>query len=268
MSTNITRDTFKDVWGDAALYAGMMAHVGSSQANEFLRDCLDGNGRLWRNPGACEAQRDYVNSCSRDMMMGALLGMHQKQIIDFSLYLKKNKGLLCPEASDNRNQIGVMGWAHLGMRLDSDATVKNMGLGGYLKYHVFKYFLGLVTLIEALTVYEAYQINLVYCSLMLQRMHRPSRWDKWTMKVLEKIRNCGDPVFSYLKGDYKAVQDDAVNAEFNRKRMISDNKYIEVAGWPPGCGSMLMGHAYPSEVYVEWLKAAVMTMRKELKFFK
>jgi len=102
----------QEVRGDSTLYAGMLAHVGHPEAVEYVNECVDVTGQIWRYPEA-PAQGQYTNSCSRDMFMGVLLGGDRLTKMSVASYLHFNNGLLCPKASDNRNKVGVMGWAQL-----------------------------------------------------------------------------------------------------------------------------------------------------------
>lgn len=106
----------EEVKGDSTLYAGMLAYLGDKEAKKYVEQCVDWVGQIWRNPDA-QDKGDYINSSSRDMFIGALLGADRLTKLEIAGYLKFNNGLLCPKASDNRNKVGVMGWAQLGVAL-------------------------------------------------------------------------------------------------------------------------------------------------------
>lgn len=252
---------YSDVFGDSLLYAGMLVAVGDTEQQGYVDACIDSNGRIWRNVLAANRNTDYRNSNSRDMFIGALLGASQLSKIRIARYLASNNGLLSPTASDNRNRVGVMGWAQLGLALGKDATVAHMGLKGFILAKIFKPLLGFIAFVEAVTVYEPYQLNLVCCALMLFRKHGVDNyWTRETMRTLENVRNQNDVVFLYLKGAKERVEGIAGTAADNRNSMLTLNKYGEAAGWPPSSGGHF-AHIYPSAVYVRWSEMAFKNMK-------
>lgn len=253
---------YSDVLGDSLLYAGMLVAVGDTEQQGYVDACIDSNGRIWRHVLAATYGEDYRNSNSRDMFIGALLGASQLSKIRIAWYLRRNKGLLSPTASDNRNKVGVMGWAQLGLALGNDATVENMGLKGFILAKIFKPLLGFIALVEALTVYEPYQLNLVCCALMLFRKHGVDNyWTRKTMWALENVRSQNDVVFLYLRGYKERVEGLAGTAADNRNSMRTLNKYGDAAGWPPSSGGHF-AHQYPSEVYVRFAEMAFKKLEK------
>lgn len=251
-------ELFKEVKGDSTLFAGMLCYVGpgSYPRYQYLYDCLGADGQIWRNPEAATANIQYENSSSRDMFTGVLLAIGRTTLLDVADYLCKNDGLLCPAASDNRNRIGVMGWAQLGAALGEYNSWRHgyqrLGLKGFLLSKIFKPLLGPVTLLEALTVYEKYQLNLVYCALMLYRKNGIAKfWERWTLKVLRQVRNQDDMVLRFLEGDVKSMERDLPNLVANRERAVCNGELVK--DWPMDN----FGFHYPSAVYVAWTKAAI-----------
>lgn len=255
-------ELMKDVKGDSTLYAGMLAYVGYPGAVEYVNDCVDVAGQIWRHPEA-QYQRQYVNSSSRDMFMGVLLGGDRLTKMTAASYLKFSNGLLCPQASDNRNKIGVMGWAQLGLALQEDATPAIMGWKGYLISKIFKPLLGLVALLEALTVYERYQINLVYCALMLYCKHGAARWwEKQILKVIREVRGQNDVVLNYLEGNLDYLSEEYPHMVNRRNWAVSVNAPIK--DWPLDTFDI----NFPSEVFIAWMAAAVDDLAWANKFYK
>lgn len=251
---------YKDVHGDSTLYAGMLAYLGDQEAAEYVSQCVDANGQVWRNPEAAREGFQYRNSSSRDMLMGVLLANQPDTTRNVIDYLRRSKGLLCPEATDGRKRAGIMSFAYLAL-VHGKISLSLFGLRGALFALIGKPIMGLITLIEALTVYEKYQLNLVFCQLMLLRRYGGTRLDKAIMWVLTHLRRCDEVPFYFLQGDASQLEMMAATARHNRQRMLA-NPYQEVAHWPSNNG--WLGHAYPPEIYCVWLvKAAKYLRRKE-----
>lgn len=255
-------ELYREVWGDSALYAGMLVAVGDEEQVPYLNfGCVGIDGKLWRNPEAKDRGIDYENACSRDMFMGALLGCRRGVLLDIAKYLRDHDGKLCEKSSDNRNQIGWLGWARLGEALTAHAwgsrVLRNfMGWKNWLKYKVTSPFLGLFTFIEALTVYKGYQLNLVYCAVMLHVIARRHRW--WHSKilwVLKDVRQVDDLVFHYIDGNANKIKSEVLHMK-NRRAKAVNNKHGGTFGWPAGRDARHFLEEFPSEVYVRWVEYA------------
>lgn len=262
----MSHELYKDVWGDSALFAGMLAITGQRTEISYVDyGCVDLNGRIWRNSEARSKGEDYINSSSRDMFMGVLMGASRGVLRDVAEYLRNNKGKLCPTASDNRNKIGWLGWARLGEALKvagfslSDRR-ESMGWNGYLKYQVARHFLGFTTFMEALTVFKGYQINLVYCALLLHAANRKHKfWFKPTLWVLREVRNLDDLVLAYLHGNAAKIKAEVLHMR-NRRAKVINNRHGGTFGWPPGQDSYFFLREFPSEVYVRWVEGASLSV--------
>lgn len=255
-------ELYREVWGDSALYAGMLVAVGDTAQQAYLdHGCIDTKGKLWRNSETRDRGVDYPDACSRDMFMGALLGAGRGSLLDLAAYLRDHDGKLCAESSDNRNQVGWLGWARLGEALrarqwGSKVLRHWMGWRGYTKYQVARHFLGLFTFIEALTVYKGYQLNLVYCAVMLHLMAKKHRfWHKKILWVLRDLRQVDDLVFSYIDGDATRVKSEVLHMR-NRRAKALNNPHGGTFGWPPGRDGIHFLTEFPSETYVHWVAQA------------
>lgn len=267
------KELYGDVWGDSTLYAGMLVAIGDvSQWGYVNFGCIDTEGRIWRNPEDREKGEDYPNSSSRDMLMGALLGASRGALLDIANYLKKNKGLICPTATDNRNKLGVMGWANLGDAIRRRGkwsirqAVRHMGWKGYLIYVLFRPLLGFTTFMEALTALKGYQINLVYAALFLHAMNeRVGWWYRQTLRVLDKVRGQDDLVFHYLNGNAAKVKSEVLHMR-NRRAATKNRAHHGAYGWPPSSGSSYhFTSNYTSEVYAYWVEKAALSVDSYIK---
>jgi len=264
------KEVLKSVEHDSTLYAGMLAYLGDTEAEDYLHSCVT-KGKIYRTPEAAERDANYTNCSSRDMFMGVLLGANFGTILSVINYLGQNKGRLFPDvfATDNRNKVGVIGWGQLWVALgvlpffDKLSLVKEIGAIKYIGHMLLgRLLLGLVLVIEALTVYKPYQINLVYCALMFYRKHGVfGFWDKLTMKVLYNVRLKDDGVMYYLLGNKHKVLTTMRNVEHNCEQ-TKLNVHGPAFGWPPGCEPYYFAHIYPSELYVRWMKLASKQINK------
>lgn len=248
---------YKEVHGDSTLYAGMFSHVGDQEASGYVSDCIDDGGRVWRNPEAARAQKDYVNSSSRDMFLGAMLGGSVIDHIKMLGYVTGTGGLISPESSDGRNKLGILGFAQL---IACIPTLKlKMHFAGWriVWYFLLNWLRGPLALIEALTVYKHYQLNLVYATLMLNRQHGVGKlWEPYVLKVLETIRGKEDAVLYYLKDDLEKLEEEANRSRASRQNALNEHPTWNWYFWTPGCDITWLGRLYPEQIYVEWTRAA------------
>jgi len=254
---------YKEVHGDSTLYAGMFSHVGDYEASLYVSQCIDRDGRVWRNPEAAIAQKDYPNSSSRDMFLGAMLGGSTIDHILMLRYVVKTGGLITPSSTDGRNKLGVLGFAQL---IACIPTLKlKMHFAGWriIWYFLLNWLRGPLALIEALTVYKHYQLNLVYATLMLNRQHGVGKlWEKHVLKAFETIRGMEDAVLYYLKGDLQKLQEEANRSKAARNNALNDHPTWNWYFWTPGCDITWFGRLYPDQIYVEWTRAAADHLNK------
>lgn len=254
---------YKEVHGDSTLYAGMFSHIGDCKAGLYVSECIDKDGRVWRNPEAAKAQIDYPDSSSRDMFLGAMLGGSVVDHIDMLGYVIKTGGLISPSSTDGRNKLGVLGMAQL---ISCIPTFKlKLTFAGWhiVWYLLLNWLRGPLALIEAITVYKHYQLNLVYATLMLNRQHGVGKyWEKFTLRFLESIRGKEDAVLYYLKGDLPKLKEEADRSEAARINAIRDTPTWDWYFWTPGCDIVWFGRLYPQQIYVEWARAAVDSLQK------
>jgi len=253
---------YEKVWGDSTLYAGMLIAVGDHGQFYHLYRCLGEDGRIWRNPEAAQNQVDYPNSSSRDMMMGMLLGASSVMLYSIVTYLRENDGLLCPTATDNRNKIGVLGWANLGVA----ASSWPMRL---IWYYLLYPFLGLISFISALTVYKGFQLNLIFCELMFYEKHGVAKW--WLPKVrwvLREVRTCSDLVFKYVDRQWDELISEVPHM-WNRHRAALNNTQGGLASWPSSHhDSWFFSREMPSEIYCYWVQKAAEHAQKQMRSTK
>lgn len=262
-----SKELYGEVWGDSTLYAGMLIAVGDLSQWSYLNfGCIGTDGRVWRNPEAKEAGVDYPNSSSRDMMMGALLGAGRGTLLDIALYLRNSGGLICPTATDNRNKLGVMGWANLGDTIRRRGNwnrrwaIKHMGWKGYLTYLLFRPLLGLTTFMEAVFAMRGYQVNLVYATLLLHALNnRVGWWYKKTLWFLEVARGKDDLVFYYLNGNAARVKSEVLHVR-NRREKTKTKAWAGAQGWPPSTDCYSWSGNYPSETYAYWVEKAALSV--------
>ena len=254
---------YKEVHGDSTLYAGMFSHVGDEEAGQYVSDCVDPDGRVWRNPEAAREQRDHPDSSSRDMFLGAMLGGSVIDHINMLKYVTKTGGLITPSSTDGRNKLGILGFAQL---IACIPTLKlKLTFAGWriIWYLLLNWLRGPLALIEAITVYKHYQLNLVYATLMLNRQHGVGkRWEKFTLNFLEAIRGKEDAVLYYLKGDLPKLEEEVGRSQGARNNAIRDTPAWNWYFWTPGFDVVWLGRLYPHQIYVEWTKVAAEHLRK------
>ena len=259
-------EIFKDVYGDSTLYAGMMVAVGGRQwVKEYVNRCVGNNGQVWRNPEATRRRENYKDSSSRDMFMGVLLGCDTYAHVAAAEYLRDNKGLLCPLASDNRNKVGIMGlaqlYAVLKPRLKEASIYKTMGWKHYLLARLAKPLLGPIALVEAATVYKGYQVNLVYCALMLyKRLGIAPWWVKQTIRFLRNVREMPDLVCCYLNGETEHVASEAPHM-WNRMARAMRTDAERICSWP--VDAWYFTSNFPSAAYCMWVQLVADEHKRE-----
>jgi hypothetical protein len=256
--------------GDSLLYAGMCAYLLDKDAQAYAALCLDDDGRTWRYPEAARTKQDPENATptSRDMWMGALLASttNPMMYLHFADYLVKNEGKLCPDEvipekhrASKPNHIKALGWAYMLMvdaHLNAGVlTVKQSVLGALLLP-----FVGLIDLLSSLTVYRHYQLNLIYCSLLLRkRCGYNSIFTKLTLRILRELRGCQDGVLMYLEGanwlDIKQ-EEERTYREQARVQIHHPTLFPESLVWAPGADSPGYGKSHPHRLYSYWLRAA------------
>ena len=253
---------YKDLLGDSALYAGMLHHVGDTEAQKWVDDCIDEEGRLWRNPFTAVAQEDTHSqtTASRDMFIGALLGACDNKLDSLAYYLHQNKSLLTPISPDNRNYIGWGGWAKLYLVIPG--TFYTLPLWRKIQAKLGFYSLGLSMLIAVLFSYKPYEINLVYADIMFYRRHNVLKlWVKAAMWLLKHARRKGDGVFFYLDGNIERLHDRAATARDIVARRQADGTYHRfLAEWPPSNEPYFFAHECSSEIYARWLVYAYVSI--------
>lgn len=247
-------EIYQDVLGDSTLYAGMLLAVGDDAQAEYLTECVGIDGQVWRNPAEQLAGKDYSNSSSRDMFMGVMLAAASGYVLPLIAavdYLRKNDGLLCPSATDNRNKLGIVGWAQIGQLLGKYAF-SHLGLRYWLYYKLLSPFLGLIAFVEGATVYKGYQVNLVYCTLMMyQKLGVHKWWTKQSVRYLQNVRQMPDLVLSYLAGDKQRLKDETPHM-WNRHRRAMKEGHI--VSWP--VDAWYFTSEFPSHAYCRWVEFA------------
>jgi hypothetical protein len=178
------------LWGDALLYYGLMSAVDSTYGVR-IQACQDVSGRIWRNEYYADRQIDYMNSCSRDMLSGFLLGCTPLQAQILYRYLKHHNWLLCPKASDNRNKAGLMGRLEVWAKAYDKKWV----------YHIVAF----ISLFEALGAWKGYQLHLVMIALLRCKQAGVMNWFyRQTLKICD-TRSKGNAVVAFLKRDVWAL---------------------------------------------------------------
>lgn len=196
------KNRFHKLWGDAALYGYMLRKLGSPKFEDW--DCIDGTGRLWRNP---EEQREnespYAHGTSRDMMLGSLLGASRADLYLLQKYLGKNNGRLSP-SGDGRTVVTASGFWQLYKRTGvlKGLTPKQrllVLLGGLAPR--------LVLLVEMLTAWKGYQFHLTLVTFWLYRNLGVTKTNSWFDNLFLRVaeeRSKGNHLVAYLRG----TQDD------------------------------------------------------------
>lgn len=256
---------YKDLLGDSALYAGMLHEVGCPDAQDWVDDCIDENGRLWRNPLTAIAQEDTHSqtTASRDMFIGALLGASDNKLDSLAYYLSENKSLLTPTSPDNRNYVGWGGWAKLYLAVP--ATFKTLPYYRTIQAKLGLWTLGISMIFAVLFSMKPYEINLVYADLMFYRKHKVLKlWDKLAMWLLKYARRKGDGVFYYLDKDLERLHDRAATAQDLVIRRKEDGTYDRyLAAWPPSNEPYFLAHEQMSEIHARWLYFAFQRLKRE-----
>lgn len=178
--------------GDALLYYGLMTEVDPKQYQKIVSFCQDDSGRIWRNITSTDRGKNYVNACSRDMMAGFLLGAKREQVEALRAYLRKNKWLLCPTASDNRNRVGLLG------RLEIEARVR----GWRWPFYIIQAF----AVLEIATAWKGYQMHLGLVALLrCRRQGLAGPLYKWGTFIAE-LRSSGNFLVAYMTKDTESLR--------------------------------------------------------------
>jgi len=197
--------------GDATLYLGLLADV-DTQFERQLEDCVDRNGRLWRNPKEAEEHSSpYSHGTSRDMLAGFLLGSLElsttTELHAVCNYIRQNRKLA--PTGDNRTTIMPGTWADLGDALHAKGLPVShiLGLWGYLCWFFLSPLKGLENYLSALTVWKGYQLHLILVSMLFQRRCGKRKGLFWnaTLKVLDN-RLPQNPIVKYLQGNLEWLE--------------------------------------------------------------
>lgn len=240
-------ELYEDVYGDSTLYAGMLLAVDDKEQYAHLDGCVDPKGKIWRHPDYAAKGKEYINSSSRDMFMGVFLGAasgYPKPLGRAARYLKQNKGLLCPKASDNRNKLGIVGKAQIDLLFPE--------VFGFGWHRLLRPFLGLLLFIEAATVYKGYQVNLAYCTIMAYRkLNKYNWWTEKTVQYLRKVREMPDLVCDYLAGDWPSLRSETPHM-WNRHNWAKT--LDKTVAWP--VDAWYFTRDFPSAIYCRWVEFA------------
>lgn len=248
----MNRENFGGLWGDAALYGYMFRRLGSAEFEEW--DCIDVEGRLWRNPEELrEGQSPYTHGTSRDMMLGALLGASSKDLYGLQQYLGKHNGRLSPDG-DNRTVVTASGFWQLTRRT---GTLKGLTL----KQRLLVLLGGLVPrftlMVELLTAWKGYQMHLCLVTFWLYLdlgvVKRGSWFFKRFLQVAEE-RSSNNHLVAFLwntEADRRFLREEAVHA---RNRALAPTNHWQ-DGWDAAEFEQWKAHRVSSVLYSNFVEA-------------
>jgi hypothetical protein len=277
--TKFFKDPSQRYFGDSTLYAGMHAYVGTPGALDYVGQCVDSRGRLWRNPFACRNGTDTHSkvSTSRDMWMGWLLasvspqhGELERALVFAKAYAYQlnNKGRLSPEA-DARVNIRPLGWAYLYLAARQWNVESSMPWHRRALAVAQLPLLGIIDFLSCFFVYRHYQINLIYCSLLFRQAVGMNRFDRWLLKktcwVLRNLRSCDDGVLLFLEGNLRGLIEEHVRAWESCKTAELNHPTWTQYMWTPGYDSPGFGRQYPHYLYIEWCRVAPTLLARRKK---
>lgn len=250
-------------WHDACLYYGIMAEADPSYL-DYIIHCQASDGRVCRNPEDAYLHEPYVNASSRDMMIGFHLAIAScpdyyaftkyELLFNHVDYLRTHNWKLCPEATDNRNRVGGIGMAQVESLLSQAGStivqrIRAMGLKAFIISRIFKPLMKPTMVLEALTAWDGFQINLIMAALLMYRHldGKDSIWAKWAIKIMKMRYSSNHPcgMLSYIEGDLKALK----KVESN----VSENGDI----WPPSQFSQWLVQDRSMPLYKIYLKTCI-----------
>lgn len=225
---DLYREMFGPCWGDGTLYAGIFAELKSKMDTSIytnedaityvpsIEEFLVA-GKVYRNPIDASIRANYMNSCSRDMFSGALLGISAErkkfQALRLARRLSRDKGILCEQATDGRKKVTLSAWAELSLLLSSFGynfmEQRNiMGIKYTLIGYALRPLLGIIMLLSVYTSFMAYQTHLVMASLLfLRSMNKQTMFYRFIIQALEIRYSGNNGMLNYIKGDKKKVED-------------------------------------------------------------
>lgn len=248
----MNRENFGGLWGDAALYGYMLRKLGHLDFGYW--NCIDSQGRLWRNPDELEKQvSPYWHGTSRDMMLGALLGASDGDLWRLQQYLGKHNGRLSPDG-DNRTVVTASGFWQLTRR----TGVLN---GLTRKQRLFVLLGGLAPrftlMVELLTAWKGYQMHLCLVTFWLYLdlgiVKRGSWFFKRFLQVAEE-RSPYNHLVAYLRDtavDRHFLQEEAVHTR--NRAIASTNCWRD--GWDAAEFEQWKAHRATSYLYAMFVKA-------------
>lgn len=248
----MNRGNFGELWGDAALYGYMFRRLGSAEFVDW--DCIDGKGRLWRNPEELrEGKSPYKHGTSRDMMLGALLGASTEDLYLLQQYLGKYNGRLSPDG-DMRTLVTASGFWQLTRRTGTlkGLTLKQRGLvllGGLAPR--------LTLLVELLTAWKGYQMHLCLITFWLYLdmgiVKRGGWFFERFLQVAEE-RSPNNHLVAFLwdtEADRRYLKEEVVHAR--NRALATTNHWRD--GWDAAEFEQWKAHRTSSHLYANFVKA-------------
>lgn len=227
--------------GDYTLYAGLFEAIGSYAGVDL---CVDVEGRVWRNTESAQRGYNYMNSSSRDMLLGVLLSSRIFVAEKVYYYLKENKGLLCPNATDNRNKAGFIGMCYLSL----------ISGKGWERY--FSFILSPVMLLSLLVpLKKPYELHLSMCTLLVHSNIGMWGWFEKTALKLMDYASPNNAIVKYMLGDVKALHEISLGLD---DRMPGDwDDHWPFASYEPWRDKRM---AHPSAKL--WVELAIKRLKK------
>lgn len=176
--------------GDAILYWGLFRALGDTSHDELLRQSMDEDGRLWRNP------ERLIPHTSRDMMLGLMVSGRSGQQLQLYRYLSRSGWKLSPTSPDRRHHVGLLG------RIQLSALVRR----GHLKR--LKPLLPLFLLLSCVSpLKKPFEMHLDICTLLLYGIH--FKWGTLNTLLLEassRVLNYLSPANALLQYWFKDTE--------------------------------------------------------------